>query len=178
MKEGLKLPKVNAMISEMDRLVALLADDLISKNKMLITAESCTGGLIGAKCTQLAGSSAWFFGGLISYDNQAKENMLNVSRQNLQDYGAVSKEVVAQMCMGALKYGADISVAVSGVAGPGGGSEEKPVGTVYIGWMTKEWIKQGKAAQVQGFQFQGDRDAVRELTVINAIQGVLAIENG
>ncbi|OUR84716.1 damage-inducible protein CinA [Marinomonas sp. 42_23_T18] len=143
---------------------------------MLITAESCTGGMIGASCTQLAGSSAWFFGGLISYDNLAKERMLKVTSSSLQAFGAVSTEVVEQMCSGALSYGADISVAVSGVAGPGGGSEEKPVGTVYIGWLTKDQAAQGQAAKVQRFQFPGDRDAVRELTLVNAIQGIFDLK--
>ena len=156
-------------------LVEQLAEHLKLQNKMLISAESCTGGMIGASCTQLAGSSVWFFGGLISYDNLAKERMLKVSSRSLQEFGAVSKEVVEQMCAGALDYGADVSVAVSGVAGPGGGSDEKPVGTVYIGWLTKEGMEQGRGAIVQRFQFAGDRDAVRELTLLNAIQGVLAL---
>lgn len=158
---------------DITELVKRLASHLMAQNKMLITAESCTGGIIGASCTQLAGSSAWFFGGLISYDNSAKERMLNVSNQSLQGFGAVSNVVVEQMCAGALKYGADVSVAVSGVAGPGGGSVEKPVGTVYIGWQTRARIEQGEAALVKRFQFEGDRDRVRELTLLNAIQGVL-----
>ena len=156
-------------------LVEQLAEHLKLQNKLLISAESCTGGMIGASCTQLAGSSVWFFGGLISYDNLAKERMLKVSSRSLQEFGAVSKEVVEQMCAGALDYGADVSVAVSGVAGPGGGSDEKPVGTVYIGWLTKEGMEQGEVAIVRRFQFAGDRDAVRELTLLNAIQGVLAL---
>jgi nicotinamide-nucleotide amidase len=81
------------------------------------------------------------------------------------------------MCLGALNYGADVSVAVSGVAGPGGGSDEKPVGTVYIGWLTKEMVNQGKSALVRRFQFAGNRNAVRELTLLNAIQGLLSLEN-
>lgn len=162
---------------DVELLVAKLAAHLSSQKQMLITAESCTGGMIGASCTQMAGSSAWFFGGLISYDNLAKERMLKVTTQSLQRFGAVSKEVVAQMCLGALNYGADVSVAVSGVAGPGGGSDEKPVGTVYIGWLTKEMVNQGKSALVQRFQFTGDRNAVRELTLLNAIQGLLSLES-
>jgi len=170
------LQEIKEIGRDINQMVIQLADHLMSQNKMLITAESCTGGMIGASCTQLAGSSVWFFGGLISYDNLAKERMLKVTSSSLQEFGAVSTEVVSQMCAGALGYGADISVAVSGVAGPGGGSEEKPVGTVYIGWLTKAQASQGQVAKVQRFQFLGDRDAVRELTLVNAIQGILALK--
>jgi nicotinamide-nucleotide amidase len=170
------LQEIKEIGQDINQLVIQLADHLMSQKKRLITAESCTGGMIGASCTQLAGSSAWFFGGLISYDNLAKERMLKVTPSNLQEFGAVSAEVVEQMCAGALNYGADISVAVSGVAGPGGGSEEKPVGTVYIGWLTKVQASQGQAAKVQRFQFPGDRDAVRELTLVNALQGILDLK--
>jgi len=170
------LQEIKEIGRDINELVIQLADHLKSQNKILITAESCTGGMIGASCTQLAGSSAWFFGGLISYDNLAKERMLKVTSSSLQAFGAVSTEVVEQMCSGALSYGADISVAVSGVAGPGGGSEEKPVGTVYIGWLTKDQAAQGQAAKVQRFQFPGDRDAVRELTLVNAIQGIFDLK--
>ncbi len=170
------MQEINETGLNLDQLIIQLADYLMSQDKMLITAESCTGGMIGASCTQLAGSSAWFFGGLISYDNLAKERMLKVRSNSLQEFGAVSAEVVGQMCAGALNYGADISVAVSGVAGPGGGSDEKPVGTVYIGWLTKEQAQQGQAAKVQRFLFSGDRDAVRELTLLNAIQGIFDLK--
>ncbi len=157
-------------------LVKGVADHLTLHKRMLITAESCTGGMIGASCTQLAGSSAWFFGGLISYDNLAKERMLQVSHQNLEKFGAVSQEVVEQMCAGALGYGVDVSVAVSGVAGPGGGSDEKPVGTVYIGWQSKASLAKGEQAIVRRYQFEGDRDEIRNLTLLNALQGILWLE--
>lgn len=170
------MQEIKEIGQDINQLVARLAEQLSSQKKMLITAESCTGGMIGASCTQLAGSSAWFFGGLVSYDNLAKERMLSVDSESLMRFGAVSPEVVEQMCAGALNYGADISVAVSGVAGPGGGSEEKPVGTVYIGWLTRAQASQGLAAKVQRFQFQGDRDAVRELTLVNAMQGILDLK--
>ena len=156
-------------------LVKRVADHLMQHERMLISAESCTGGMIGASCTQQAGSSAWFFGGLISYDNLAKKRMLQVSRHNLDTFGAVSQEVVEQMCAGALGYGVDVSVAVSGVAGPGGGSDEKPVGTVFIGWQSKESLAKGEKAIVRRYQFDGDRDAVRNLTLLNALQGVLTL---
>ena len=151
-----------------------LGKAISKEKKMLITAESCTGGLIGAACTDIAGSSAWFYGGIISYDNKAKENILGVSKATLANVGAVSIETVEQMCIGALQLGGDISVAVSGVAGPAGGSPDKPVGTVIIGCMIRD-----EKPHVQRFHFDGDRIKVRELTVINALEAVLTlIKNG
>lgn len=154
---------------EIQQTVHQVADALKTENKMLITAESCTGGLIGATCTDIAGSSAWFFGGIISYDNLAKENILAVTKETLLNDGAVSIKTVRQMCLGALQHGGDISVAVSGVAGPDGGSEEKPVGTVIIGCATAN-----KEPKVQRFQFDGDRTKIRQLTVLNALKLVLS----
>lgn len=147
-----------------------VADALMKEGKMLVTAESCTGGLIGASCTELAGSSAWFFGGVISYANEAKVQGLGVSEQTLEVFGAVSEQTVSEMCAGALKLGGDISVAVSGVAGPSGGSVEKPVGCVYIGWQRK-----GQQVTVERCQFTGDRKAIREATVIRALEGILSL---
>ncbi len=158
---------------EINEVVSQLGEVLSKENKMLITAESCTGGLIGAACTDIAGSSAWFYGGIISYDNKAKETILGVSKETLSNEGAVSITTVEQMCIGALQIGGDISVAVSGVAGPAGGSPGKPVGTVIIGSMLR-----GKAPYVQRFHFEGDRVKIRELTVINALKATLTlIEN-
>ncbi|MFD1381758.1 CinA family protein [Rhodanobacter aciditrophus] len=151
-------------------LVVKVAEALTADGKMLVTAESCTGGLIGASCTELAGSSAWFFGGVMSYANEAKVRGLGVSEQTLATHGAVSEETVVQMCAGALALGGDIAVAVSGVAGPGGGSKEKPVGCVYIGWQHK-----GQPAQVERCLFSGDRKGIRDATVIRALEGVLSL---
>jgi nicotinamide-nucleotide amidase len=134
---------------------------------LLVTAESCTGGLIGAVCTEIVGSSSWFFGGMISYANEAKMRALSVKEETLSSFGAVSEQTVKEMCAGALQLGGDISVAVSGVAGPGGGSPEKPVGCVYIGWKML-----GEEAKAERFQFSGDRQAVREATVLAALDGV------
>ncbi|WP_187424891.1 CinA family protein [Marinomonas sp. IMCC 4694] len=140
---------------------------LQSKKLMLTTAESCTGGLIGAVCTEVSGSSDWFFGGMISYANDAKIQGLSVNAETLSSFGAVSEQTVKEMCTGALALGGDISVAVSGVAGPNGGSVDKPVGCVYIGWQ-----RRGREAQAIRFQFMGDRQAVREATVLAALNGV------
>ncbi len=140
---------------------------LQTRGQLLVTAESCTGGLIGAVCTEIAGSSAWFFGGVISYANEAKMRGLSVKEETLSAFGAVSVQTVTEMCAGALQLGGDIAVAVSGVAGPAGGSDDKPVGCVYIGWQ-----RLGKAAKVERFQFSGDRQAVREATVLAALHGV------
>lgn len=146
---------------------------LATKGKMLITAESCTGGLIGAACTDISGSSSWFYGGIISYDNAAKEGILKVSSATLTSYGAVSVETVEQMCRGALQHGGDVSIAVSGIAGPNGGSPEKPVGTVVIGCMLA-----GGKPNVRTYLFDGNRDEVRKLTVLNALKNIqILVEN-
>ena len=144
-----------------------MGEILASSGLSLVTAESCTGGLIGAVCTEISGSSAWFFGGVISYANEAKMRGLSVKEETLSSFGAVSEQTVREMCAGALQLGGDIAVAVSGVAGPDGGSPEKPVGCVYIGWQ-----RLGKEARVERFQFSGDRQAVREATVMAAFNGV------
>lgn len=140
---------------------------LLRKGYLLVTAESCTGGLIGAVCTELAGSSAWFYGGVISYANEAKMQGLGVKEDTLSSCGAVSEQTVREMCAGALLLGGSVAVAVSGVAGPAGGSIEKPVGCVYIGWQVA-----GQKAKVERHQFSGDRQAIREATVITALEGV------
>ncbi len=140
---------------------------LEAKGYLLVTAESCTGGLIGAVCTEIAGSSAWFYGGVISYANEAKMQGLAVQAETLSAFGAVSEQTVREMCSGALQLGGDIAVAVSGVAGPAGGSAEKPVGCVYIGWQLR-----GEPAKVVRHQFPGDRSQVREMTVLAALQGI------
>jgi len=139
---------------------------------LLVTAESCTGGLIGAVCTEISGSSSWFFGGVISYANEAKIQGLAVKAETLSEFGAVSEQTVKEMCAGALLLGGDISVAVSGVAGPSGGSLEKPVGCVYIGWQLT-----GQEAKVARYQFLGDRQAIREATVLAALQGIEEVLN-
>ncbi len=134
----------------------------------MATAESCTGGWIGKVCTDLPGSSGWFAGGLITYTNAAKTALLDVATTTLANHGAVSEPVALAMAQGAQHaLAADYAIAVTGIAGPDGGSPEKPVGTVWIAWAGPE----GAAAQV--FSFAGSRDAVREQTVAAALQGLL-----
>jgi len=146
------------MISdECDRLLNLCRREGLQ----IVTAESCTGGLIGGALTEIAGSSDVFWGGFITYANDAKTRLLDVSPDLLDRCGAVSEEVVRQMALGALdRSGAGLALAVSGVAGPGGGSDEKPVGTVWIAAA----LGKDRALAVQSL-FPGDRRSVREATV-------------
>ncbi len=149
-------------------LVRQLATRLLEQKQKLCTAESCTGGLIAKTLTDLAGSSDWFERGFVTYSNQAKNEMLAVSSSVIEDYGAVSEPVAVAMATGALDHSyADFSVAVTGVAGPAGGSDDKPVGTV--------WIAVASAGQniARRFQFSGDRDAVREATLVEALQALI-----
>ena len=153
-------------------LTETLASKLLEKKLLLATAESCTGGGIATALTDLAGSSAWFDAGFVTYSNEAKQCMLNVPSVLFVEGGpgAVSEETVRAMTAGAIENSAaSVAVAVSGVAGPGGGSETKPVGTVWIGW---QW---GEVQRVQLFQFPGDRAAVREATVHAAISGLVKL---
>lgn len=145
-----------------------LAQQLIQRKARLCCAESCTGGLIAAACTELPGSSAWFERGFVTYSNKAKRQLLGVPAEVLLAAGAVSGETVAEMVSGALENSAaDYAIAVSGIAGPGGGSPEKPVGTVWIGWEGPEFIV------TELYQFDGDRSAVREAAVHAALSGLI-----
>jgi len=153
------------------KLAAVLVQELTAANKAVATAESCTGGWVAKAITDIAGSSAVFGYGVVSYANGAKESILGVNNQTLEDHGSVSAEVVAEMANGALRLsGADISVAVSGVAGPTGGSKEKPVGTVWFAWA----IRDGANANIDTHceHLSGDRDLVREASVAYALQGL------
>ena len=146
-------------------LVQQLAIDLINRQQKMCTAESCTGGLIAKTCTDLAGSSDWFERGFVTYSNQAKSEMLAVPASVIADYGAVSEAVASAMASGALRHSlADFAVAVTGVAGPGGGGEEKPVGTVWIA------VASVGVLTANRFQFDGDREAVREATLLTALE--------
>ena len=146
-----------------------LADLLLKRGWMLATAESCTGGLIAAACTDLAGSSQWFERGFVTYSNAAKTELLGVDAALIEREGAVSEPVVRAMALGALdRSRAQVAVAVTGVAGPGGGSAVKPVGTVWLAWATP----QGITSELQ--RFAGDRAAVRSATVQHALRGLLA----
>jgi nicotinamide-nucleotide amidase len=145
-------------------LQGLLADLMIKHQWMLATAESCTGGLIAGACTDVAGSSAWFERGFVTYSNAAKTELLGVDATLIAQHGAVSEAVVRAMVRGALQRShAQVAVAVTGIAGPSGGSPDKPVGTVWLGWATPS----GEYAE--GCHFDGDRAAVRSATVHHAL---------
>ena len=150
-------------------LVTAVADALRRQGAMLVTAESCTGGLIAAACTSLAGSSDWFERGFVSYSNAAKSELLGVAGRLIDEHGAVSAEVACAMAEGALAHShAEVAVAVTGITGPGGATPGKPVGTVWLGW-----ARRGAAAQTELLQLAGDRTAVREQTVLRALQRVV-----
>ena len=135
----------------------------------MATAESCTGGWIAKCCTDLAGSSAWFERGFVTYSNEAKMELLGVSAATLGAHGAVSSEVAGEMAHGACaRAPVQASVAVTGIAGPDGGSAEKPVGTVWFGWSLG-----GSVADTEVCCFDGDRNSVRQQTVGYALEGLL-----
>lgn len=151
-------------------LTARLAELMQGRGLMLATAESCTGGMIAAACTDLAGSSAWFERGFVSYSNAAKTQLLGVPADCIASHGAVSEPVARAMAQGALTHSAaQVAVAVTGVAGPGGGSPDKPVGTVWIAWAMADQVR------AERMQFSGDRAAVRQATVEHALQGLVAL---
>lgn len=136
----------------------------------LVSAESCSGGWIAKAMTDVAGSSAFFDCGMVVYSYEAKQRLLGVRAHTLEQFGAVSRETVLEMVSGALiNSGAGMAVAVTGIAGPGGGSLDKPVGSVWIGWKQR-----GGYARAQLFQFDGDRDAIRRQTVQQALTGIFA----
>ncbi len=144
---------------------------LIAKNWQLVTAESCTGGLVAKYLTDQAGSSQWFERGLITYSNAAKQELLGVSLRSLEKYGAVSEEVACEMALGALKHSrAQVSLAITGIAGPDGGSLDKPVGTVWFAFATKESEVISKMQH-----FPGDRQSIREQAALFALQGLLSL---
>ena len=146
-------------------IIRQVADLLQNSSQMLATAESCTGGMIAAACTDLAGSSNWFERGFVTYSNAAKTELLGVDAALIVQHGAVSEPVARAMAEGAIAHSkAHVSVAVTGVAGPGGGSADKPVGTVWFGWSV------GGRVTSERVLFDGDRAAVRAATVRHALQ--------
>jgi len=147
---------------------------LLVSRRALVTAESCTGGWIGKAMTDVAGSSAWFAGGAISYGNALKQAMLGVKAVTLAQHGAVSEAVVREMSEGALTtLGADVAIAVSGIAGPDGGTADKPRGTVWFAWSTRAGA--GIRTIADKRVFAGDREAVRRQTVLFALSQVLTL---
>ncbi|WP_263264027.1 nicotinamide-nucleotide amidohydrolase family protein [Pseudomonas sp. RIT-PI-S] len=160
-------------MDDITHLATSLGSRLQALGAAVTTAESCTGGGIAEAITRVAGSSAWFEAGYVTYSNRQKQRQLQVPEALFAEVGAVSEPVVRAMALGASRHAqARFSVAVSGVAGPGGGSEEKPVGTVWFAWAD------GELLFTERRQFSGDRHAVRHQTVIVALQGLLALASG
>ncbi|MGB5260556.1 MAG: nicotinamide-nucleotide amidase [Gammaproteobacteria bacterium] len=156
---------------DLNELAQRLAKELVHHNRMLAVAESCTGGWLAKCLTDIAGSSAWFERGFVTYSNAAKQEMLDVSAATLDAHGAVSETVVREMVQGTLAHShADVAVAISGIAGPGGGTADKPVGTVCFAWAAR-----GDFDEVATCRFEGDRDAVRRHAVVHALKRLLVL---
>ena len=155
----------------LQRTATRLGEALKAEHATLCTAESCTGGWIAKILTDIPGSSAWFDCGMAAYSYEAKQALLRVRPETLMEYGAVSRETALEMVSGALiTSGAGLAVAVTGIAGPGGGLPGKPVGTVWIAWK-----RRGQYPKAEVFHFGGDREAVRRQTVAKALQGLMPL---
>lgn len=153
----------------LSRLVDGLARELLDRHWLCVTAESCTGGGIAKALTELAGSSRWFERGFVTYSNEAKQDMLGVSTGTIDRHGAVSEQTAREMSEGALRHGrAQAAMAVTGIAGPEGGSPDKPVGTVVFAWSI-----QGTGTSTERLRLDGNRRAVREAAIETAIEGLL-----
>jgi nicotinamide-nucleotide amidase len=154
-----------------DQLAVSVGAALKERGLRLVTAESCTGGGVGAAVTAVAGSSDWYDRGFVCYSNAAKQEMLGVQAATLEREGAVSEATVREMVAGALAASrTQVAVAVSGIAGPAGGTPEKPVGTVCLAWG-----RAGEAPRSETRRYHGDRDAVRKQAVARALDGILAL---
>lgn len=157
------------MDDEMYRLAEEVGNALRQRAMMLVTAESCTGGWVGEAVTAVPGSSGWYDRGFVTYTNAAKQEMLGVAAATLDTYGAVSEQTVREMASGALHNSrAQAALAISGIAGPGGGTAEKPVGTVCIAWALANGVVASERRE-----FAGDRREVRQQAVERALQGLL-----
>ena len=151
-----------------------VGEALRAAGQRLITAESCSGGWVAKTCTDIAGSSAWFDSALVAYSNAAKQRLLGVSPATLARHGAVSRETAEAMALGAQADLADrVSLAITGIAGPGGGSADKPVGLVWFAW-----ARTGPVVRAESVMFRGDRDAVRRQSVAHALHGLLGHLDG
>ena len=158
----------------MDKLSRLVGQRLKLADALLVTAESCTGGWVAQAVTAVAGSSEWFERGFVAYSNDAKRELLDVIEATLARHGAVSEETAREMARGALQRSrGSLALAVTGVAGPGGGSAEKPVGTVCFAWATTAGLLLSETCR-----FEGDRESVRRQSVIRALEGVLRALDG
>ncbi len=156
-------------MNELEKLSEELGHKLLGRGEWLAAAESCTGGWLAQSVTAIAGSSAWFDRGFVTYSNAAKQEMLGVPEPTLKRHGAVSEATARAMALGALAHSrANWSLAITGIAGPGGGSPEKPVGTVCFAWAEKDG-----GCEAQTCHFSGDRAAVREKSVLSALRGLV-----
>jgi len=160
-------------MSALDALAARVGERLRSSKALLVTAESCTGGWVAQAVTAIAGSSEWFERGFVVYSNAAKQELLGVRAKTLQRHGAVSEQTARELALGALERSrGTIALAVTGVAGPGGGSAEKPVGLVWFAWATRQEVRS------ESRLLAGDREAVRRQSVVRALEGVLELLDG
>ena len=154
---------------QVEGLLTTVAELLTARNWRMATAESCTGGWIAKSCTDVAGSSAWFDRAYVTYSYRAKEQMLGVSHDDLLKYGAVSDEIALQMASGAKQHSnAAVVVSATGIAGPAGGMPGKPVGLVHFGWCIDD-----QPAVCDAAIFEGDRQSVRQQTVLHALEGII-----
>lgn len=155
--------------ADLEQLAAELGQVLVAEGKMLACAESCTGGWVAQCCTAIPGSSAWFERGFVTYANAAKVEMLGVSNALIAHHGAVSEAVAQAMVIGAMQQSqADYALAITGIAGPSGGSVEKPVGTVCFAWACRQ--RRPALLRVQTLRFPGDRQAIRAQAAAHALQ--------
>ena len=159
---------------EIENIEETLGLYLKAKGLLIATAESCTGGLIASRLTNIAGSSAYFLGGMVTYSNESKMRWLGVKEETLQNHGAVSRETVEEMASGLVKKMEDdcdpsrlLTIAISGIAGPDGGTPTKPVGTVWISWVFNH------QTHSQGYQFHGDRISIKEQSATQALSSAL-----
>lgn len=165
------MPEAESIAESIATLAVALVEELIAAGKTVATAESCSGGWIAKSITDVAGSSGCFGFGLVTYSDEAKQSLLGVSASTLREHGAVSEATVREMAEGALELsGADLSIAVSGIAGPDGGSTEKPIGTVWFAWSSRSG--DGARTSAERPPLGGDRDRVRSQTVAIALQGL------
>lgn len=159
---------MKSLDEEIEQAVSRVAEALQARSWSLACAESCTGGWISKSCTDREGSSSWFDRGFIAYSYPAKTEMLGVAEKRLQQFGAVSSEIACDMAEGACsRSGVQVALAVTGVAGPGGGTASKPVGLVWFAW-----AMEGRGVESESMLFKGERDAVRRQTVLHALQGL------
>ena len=158
-----------------EHLAGRLGSALRAQHLMLATAESCTAGGVGYAITLVPGASGWYDRGFIAYSNEAKMQMLGVSAAYLRDFGAVSEPVARAMALGALSHGAQVSLAVTGMAGPDGGSDDKPVGTVCFAWAIRRDVSNAPWVKTQTQHLTGDRHAVRTRSIIVALETLVGL---